>query len=574
MNPGPERSAEPSGSAGPSGRAGQAEPTAEQAEPAAEQAEPAAEQAEPAAEQAEPAEPTGRTRGGDEEHRPPVHTPSGRYAGVPGPAPTDEADDARGGGGVTGDATGEVTGDATGEVTGDASEQHDQAPRSRDDLSRPREKAPSSYDGAPVTGTLTQLFPARTPAVGFGRGIGSVAASGDGIDLSGIDMSGGLNGGGLREGGLSGSGSGGRLLRGSGPGGGPVEAGDEDDTTDEQVLRRLLRGAVHDLEPAENALDQLHRAVPARRARRRQAVVGAAAAALLIGTAVPALLHVANSGSVATAAPSLAGHGQNSQSQQGDASGAAVGEKPSAGQPAQGADGRHEGIPDPSGTPTATDAPADSDSAHSGAVSEEELASIAALPACAPDQLGVASASTGSADANGTVYGSFRISNTSATDCSVSTAGTVAFTTTGAADATKIAVVQHVAGDPAAGLPDPAAEAAAMLLKPWMSYEVKFAFVPSDTCPTATAPTPTPTESPTGTGTGEDQASSVETQSLTAQSLTAQSLTTQSLTADAVPSEGTIAVTHTPEAGAPAAETTITHACAGTIYRTGILAAS
>ncbi|MFD6423880.1 hypothetical protein [Streptomyces sp. NPDC060198] len=535
MNSGPERAAEPAGAAGPSGqsgRAGRAGPTAEQAEPTA-----------------EAAEPTGHTRGGDEEHGPPVDTPSGRYAGTPGPAPTD----------ATGSATSNATGDATGGTTEDACEQHDKAPRARDDLSRPREKAPNSYDGAPVTGTLTRLFSARTTAAGFGRGIGSVAASGDGIDMSGIDLSGGFAGGGL-----SGSGSGGSSSRGSGPGGGPTEAGDEDDTTDEQALRRLLRGAVQDLEPAENALDHLHRAVPARRARRRQAVVGAAAAALLIGTAVPALLHVANSGSVATAAPSLAGHGQNSQSQQGDASGAAVGEKPSEGQPAQGTDGRHEGIPDPSGTPAAADTPADSDSPLSGAVSEEELASIAALPACAPGQLGVASASTGSADANGTVYGSFRIANTSATDCSVSTAGTVAFTTTGAADATKIAVVQHVAGDPAAGLPDPAAEPAAMLLKPGMSYEVKFAFVPSDTCPSATDPTPTPTETPTGTGAGEDQASSVETQSLTA----------QFLTADAVPSEGAIAVTHTPEAGAPAAETTITHACAGTIYRTGILAAS
>ena len=55
---------------------------------------------------------------------------------------------------------------------------------------------------------------------------------------------------------------------------------------DEVALCRLLRGAVQDLEPADGTLDHLHRAVPARRARRRQGVVGAAAAALLIGTAI------------------------------------------------------------------------------------------------------------------------------------------------------------------------------------------------------------------------------------------------------------------------------------------------
>ncbi|WP_327177035.1 hypothetical protein [Streptomyces sp. NBC_01335] len=341
---------------------------------------------------------------------------------------------------------------------------------------------------------------------------------------------------------------------------GAPSPGDDGDTADEQALRNLLRGAVRDLEPAESALARLHRAIPARRARRRQAVVGAAAAALLIGTAVPAFVHVANSESAATAAPAPAGHGKNSQNQQGDASGAAVGEKPSDGRSAQGTSGPQEGTPDPSGTPSATEGPADSDSSSSGAVGREELASIAALPACAPGQLGVVSASAGAADSNGTVYGSFRIANTSAANCSVSSAGTVGFTASGAADATKIDVVQHVVGDPAAGLPDPAVEPAAVLLKPEMSYEVQFAFVPTDTCPTATVPPTTPTEAASpGTGAGEDQAASVET---------------QFLTEDTAPAEGSIAVTNTPEAGAPTAETTISHACAGTIYRTGIVAES
>ncbi|MCZ9347385.1 hypothetical protein NGM37_57770, partial [Streptomyces sp. TRM76130] len=59
-------------------------------------------------------------------------------------------------------------------------------------------------------------------------------------------------------------------------------------------MRRLLHRAVEEVEPREGALEQLRRAVPARRARKRQAAVGMAAAALLIGTAVPALLHVSD----------------------------------------------------------------------------------------------------------------------------------------------------------------------------------------------------------------------------------------------------------------------------------------
>ncbi|MGW4705839.1 hypothetical protein ACWEP1_36530, partial [Streptomyces sp. NPDC004285] len=71
---------------------------------------------------------------------------------------------------------------------------------------------------------------------------------------------------------------------------GPGEGGDE------LALRRLFQDAVGDLEPSLGSLEHLRRAVPARRARKRQAIVGAAAAAVLIGTAVPAFVHVAASG--------------------------------------------------------------------------------------------------------------------------------------------------------------------------------------------------------------------------------------------------------------------------------------
>ena len=59
--------------------------------------------------------------------------------------------------------------------------------------------------------------------------------------------------------------------------------------------------------------------------------------------------------------------------------------------------------------------------------------------------------------------------------------------------------VQHTAGDAAAGLPDPSQEAGTVLLKPAMAYEVQFAWVPEDTCPTSGGtPTPTPTDGADG----------------------------------------------------------------------------
>ncbi|MCZ0980185.1 hypothetical protein O1L60_17650 [Streptomyces diastatochromogenes] len=48
------------------------------------------------------------------------------------------------------------------------------------------------------------------------------------------------------------------------------------DGDDELALRRLFQDAVSGLEPSHGSLEHLRRAVPARRARKRQALVGAA----------------------------------------------------------------------------------------------------------------------------------------------------------------------------------------------------------------------------------------------------------------------------------------------------------
>lgn len=361
------------------------------------------------------------------------------------------------------------------------------------------------------------------------------------------------------------------LFGSGGPfGGGPAGGGPFGDGggADEDALRRMMHGVVQNLEPSEGSLDRLYRAVPARRARRRQALVGAAAPPLLIGTAIPAFVHVAGSKGSSTASPAIAGHGEQAQGGNGDAPGTDSGN----GSGGDGGAGQHNGG---QGLPQSTVSPSDSsgqgmDGDTTGASADPAVSAGGAMPACDPGQLGVASARTGAAGADGTVYGAFRIANVSSTDCSVSSSGTVGFEAMGAADPTRIEVVRHTEGDPASGLPDPATEEGIVLLKPDMVYEVQFAWVPKDTCPsTGSSPTPTPTEGAAGNGNGGG------TSGATAGSGTGESeagTETQFGSAEGGgAAQGSIFVQHTPEPGAPVATTKIDNACAGTIYRTGVL---
>ncbi|WP_308307572.1 hypothetical protein [Streptomyces sp. ISL-10] len=327
---------------------------------------------------------------------------------------------------------------------------------------------------------------------------------------------------------------------------------------DEEALRRMLHGIVEDLQPSDGALDHLRRAVPARRARKRQALVGAAAAVLLVGTAVPAFVHVANSGGGDQANPVNAGHGEQAQGGTGNDPGATGGDKDPL-SPSKGS-GQDPEVKNPTSA-----APGEQPGAGAGdGASGEPVPPGSAgdsVPVCAGGDLGVVSAETNPPDPEGKVYGTFRIANVSAVNCTVGGGGSVTFQAMGAADAARISVVAHTSGDPAGGLPEPSAEATSLLLKPSATYEVKFAWVPSDTCPTAgPSPDPSPsdagssgTSAGTGTGTSGDNTQ------------------TQTVAEDGGTQDGSVAVTHTAEAGAPSAQATITNACAGTIYRTGVL---
>ncbi len=85
---------------------------------------------------------------------------------------------------------------------------------------------------------------------------------------------------------------------------------------------------------------------------------------------------------------------------------------------------------------------------------------------------------------HGAIYGTFRVANTSTASCTVAGAGNVTTVAQGAADPSKVSVVNHVVGDPATALPDPTQEVTSVVLKPGTAYDVKFAWVPSQTCPT------------------------------------------------------------------------------------------
>lgn len=321
---------------------------------------------------------------------------------------------------------------------------------------------------------------------------------------------------------------------------------------DELALRRLLHQAVQEIEPTDGTLDRLRRAVPARRARKRQAVVGMAAAALLIGTAIPAFVHVSNS-SGSNADPSIAAN--SSQAQGGVSQG-----KSSDGYGKDG--GGSAGTSKDNSANGQTQKPGDKDKGVNGAATggAGPSASASTDTACTADQLGGASGTSAGPDSTGAVYGSFTVSNVSATACTVTGAGTVNTLAQGAADASKVGVATHVAGDAAAGLPDPSTEVTSVVLQPGGSYVVKFAWVPAATCPATAEPSPDPTPSQGATdgGTTSDAAVGVSP---------------QLLFEDGV-QDGSVIVSSTAATGGATASVTVPNACAGTVYHTGILASS
>ncbi|MBT2478655.1 hypothetical protein [Streptomyces sp. ISL-94] len=353
--------------------------------------------------------------------------------------------------------------------------------------------------------------------------------------------------------------------------------------SEEQALRGLLRGAVEGLEPSEGALERLRYAVPARRTLKRQVLVGAAAVALLAGTAIPAALHMTAAEAGPTEHSAMAGHGE----QPGGPSGAAPSDPHQNGSGAHPRSSRSAGAGPgaggitgqpapslggfPSGGVTAGPSGGAGTSAGTGGATTTPAAgggpyppaAAAGVPGCGAEQLGVVGAAR-APRADGKVYGSFKVTNVSARGCSVTGPDTV---TAAAAAATVpgkvpgVTVVGHTAGDPASGLlPDPSAEAPVLVLPPNTAYEVRFAWVPSGEACTAESPD-------TGASAKPPQEQSGDAG--TAPSGTAGATDPQTGAEPAAPAG--VAVSHTPQTGSPTTQTTIPEACGGTLYRTGTI---
>ncbi|MEU1624225.1 hypothetical protein ABZ746_02540 [Streptomyces sp. NPDC020096] len=361
------------------------------------------------------------------------------------------------------------------------------------------------------------------------------------------------------------------------PGGGTDRS---PDSFDELGLRRLMRDAVRDIEPEADALNRLRHAIPARRTRRRQAMVGAAAGVLLVGTAVPAVLHAATSGGTDTVGAANASSGHNTGSSPGVIGGGA--QDGGAGGPAGTATtgGAGDGIMTrPSPVPSA------SRSGNPGKTPPSGTTMTISSPSCARGQLGKGTAQTVAPDQDGRVYGSFRVVNISNASCTVSGEGQISVTAQGSTDPTKIQVVDHTAGDPATGLPDPATAPDSVTLPPGKAYQVDFAWIPAagggTTGCAATSSGPT-TGGSTGGSTGSGSAGPNATDAGTSANTPGTSNTGTSSdsssgggTPSAPPSNNGITLSHTPDAGPPAtASTTVNGACAGTVYRTPALPAS
>ncbi|MEU3958693.1 hypothetical protein AB0F42_02455 [Streptomyces buecherae] len=340
---------------------------------------------------------------------------------------------------------------------------------------------------------------------------------------------------------------------------------------DEQALRRMLQGAVEDLEPTPEALDHLRRAVPARRTRRRQALVGAAAAIVLGGAAIPAFVHVTAIGDDSHGRPANAASSERTPEA---VTGGHHGEggprdeqskRPSEKDKEKAKEDKKEKKKDKP-TPRATrsaDPPPLNPSSTLAATS----------PTCARDQLGDGGSSAGAADAEGQVYGSFRVVNTSGDPCTVEGSGVVGAMAQGAADPSSVQVVDHTVGDPATQLPPPSAATEELILQPGQAYEVRYAWIPApgggaSGCSDTSTPSPTPT-------TGEPQKTPAE--GAPASEAPGDTSGPGSGTGGggggeepATPSS--VVISHTPDAGDPVvASATVPEACAGTVYHTGAL---
>ncbi|UGY92373.1 hypothetical protein [Streptomyces gobiensis] len=388
---------------------------------------------------------------------------------------------------------------------------------------------------------------------------------------------------------------------------GPAHTDPAHTASADEALRRLMRDVVSDIEPAPDSLEHIRRAVPARRARRRQALIGVATAVLLVGVTVPTLMHTGVvPGPLGDDRRANTANGQQAQENGGgDQGNAGIGD-PMGKDPRTGAspDGRRQG--------EASTAPSQGSAESPGA--NDDLAVTS--PRCERDQLGQATVQVDDPDDRGHIYGSFRFVNVYADPCRIKGTDELTATARGEADATAIQILDHTEGGKAERLPSPGEARDDLILRPGEAYQVRFAWLPDKNrgpggCRPDPSPDPGPSDEPDGSGDGSDGGNGSdggdggdggggdepdgtgvsgseaenETQGTTAQSSeeSGSGMSTLADTGtgsggddgDSGDSAGTaVVLRYTPAAGEPRAPRAFLNGvCAGTIYRTGALPA-
>lgn len=237
----------------------------------------------------------------------------------------------------------------------------------------------------------------------------------------------------------------------------------------EESLRRLLQGVGDQVEPNPEALERIRHAIPVRRARRRNALIGAGAAALAVGVTLPLMQAGVVPGPL-NDRPTNAAH-----SQQADPEGEHEGNVLSGGQGDHDAENQQNG----GGSGSAEDdqphtSPSDRDS------ESPDSDELSTAPSCSRAQLGDADVDVGDPDSRGRVYGAFKLSNVSDETCRVRGGGDgLTATGQGRAPSADVQILDHTSGGKASELPDPSEASGPVILRPGEAYQVKFAWLPS-----------------------------------------------------------------------------------------------
>jgi hypothetical protein len=273
---------------------------------------------------------------------------------------------------------------------------------------------------------------------------------------------------------------------------------------EEEALRRLMRDVVSDIEPGSRSLDHIRRAVPMRRVRRKQALLGAVTAVLAILT-MPVLMQAGVvSGPLGPDEQGSAAHSEQtggsgersgeSGERSGGSGGADEGGKASKGDGSESEGGRGRGKGrDRSGAASVSPSVSGSGSAESPGGSEG-LSSTS--PRCSHDQLGNAAAQLGTPDDQGKIYGSFRLANISGDTCRVKGTDMLVAVARGKAKSGAVQVLDHTEGDKADQLPSPGEVRDDLILRSGEAYQVRFAWVPDSERGPGGCPLPEPESKP------------------------------------------------------------------------------